>query len=47
MVFLLFVKAFSLLDKVLAEVTGLGGLFRDLCAASFTEDRRKHAWKLL
>lgn len=43
------VRAALLLDKVLTEVTGLSGLFRDLHAASFMENRKKnpHAWKLL
>jgi len=47
MVFSLYVRAVLPLDRVLTEVTGLGGLFRDLRAAGFTDNRRKHAWKLL
>lgn len=47
MLFSLYISAVLLLDEVFTEDTGFGGLFRDLRAASSTENRKKHAWKLL
>lgn len=47
MVFSLYVRAVLLLDKDITEDTRLSGLFGDLRAASFTENRKRHAWKLL
>lgn len=45
--FSLYVRAVLPLDKVLTEIRGLDGLFRDLHATSLTKNRKKHDWKLL
>lgn len=42
-----YVRAVLPLDKVLAEIRGFDGLFRELHATSFTKNRKKHDWKLL
>lgn len=46
-VFSLYVRAVLPLDKILTEITGLDGLFRNLHVTSLTKNRKKHDWKLL